>query len=421
MTLETTSPIAIWPWENETDLQTWIKFRGGSDSLGRPIPPPTDAFYNITFGDDTGENSFIYEYMVINRTFWIDDFHTYHSIGTYNLTLNISNFVNWMYFERKIYVDNPVMNMTAWATPWIVRVNETSEITVNMTWGSRYNLTWDWKDPNNNTNPTIYFDWYNRTMKQSHWYVAPFVYPVTLTATNSWNTTVIEIEKPLIVQHIIRDIKMDCSETDPAKLRSPSWIANWSCEIKICGGHAHPTNVTMNVSFGDLPINDQFNVPFTNNITDRPPDADGCKTHGEIVHPRGFYEGGTYIVNITMSNLVSNASMSWEIDVWEELYDIKFPLKWIWWTADKINNTDNANETAKLPVNDGFAMTPGGPKKYFPCLQEHGEYGETCIFKTSHFKGSHMHYHWYFDDSGPWGPAGTMDKVDNIWAHYSFS
>ena len=90
-------------------------------------------------------------YFVIDVDNPVIDRHDYYVVGTYDITLNISNFVSWMYFEQSIDLDEPVIDLMAWADPSIINVSAITTVHVNQTWGSRLNITWDWLDPNGPT------------------------------------------------------------------------------------------------------------------------------------------------------------------------------------------------------------------------------------------------------------------------------
>ena len=126
---------------------------------------------------------------------------------------------------------------------------------------------------------------------------------------------------------------------------SNDWTADFHCMIYILNGHHAPTNVTMFVNWGDMhEVNGQMEYH-----TSGPTELIGNMTfmgttdynltqvgklaylYSEIVH--NYTEGGTYCVNVTLQNLVSNYSMMQCQRIIEKIVEIEFFPHMIRWAT----------------------------------------------------------------------------------------
>ena len=257
MSLSTDSPIAYERGTDRSTLTLTISFAGG-------VPPPTNAHYKYNFGNTMPNRSEVLKqdsYFVIDEDNPVIDRHDYYVVGTYYITLNISNFVSWMYFEQRVDLDEPVIDLKAWADPSIINVSAITTVHVSQTWGSRLNITWEWLDPNDQHSTMQWYEFWNEPRHQQHFWQEDGVFPMPITATNTygtWNTTLIE---PIIVQFPIVEVYLECPIGQRINYET-NWMANYHCNIFIARDVPPPTNVTISVTWGDYHVNNATGEKF---------------------------------------------------------------------------------------------------------------------------------------------------------------
>ena len=392
MTLTTDSPIPFIRGTNQSILTLTISFAGG-------VPPPTNAHYKYNFGNTMpGDNKTLTQdrYFVIDENNPVVDYHAYYVVGTYYISLNISNFVSWMYFEQQVDLDEPVMDLTAWAEPNIINVTEVTTIHVNQTWGSRVNITWDWLDLNDTMDVTQWYEFWYEERFQKHSYVEYGVFPISITATNtlqSWHTTLLV---PLIVQFPIVEVYVECPIGQRIN-EDTLWMADYHCMIYIAKDVRPPTNVTIFVTWGDYwEVENGTHAQYTSGPTRLTNNMSAPGYHrlrengklaylyAEIVHPRNYTEGGTYYQNITMNNLVSDTFISSYQRVIEKIVRIRFDTTMIKYYTEDYNFTQGGEQ----PEHERTGFGPD---------QEHFPIG-WVVFYVNLTKGSHIHFDWDFGD-----------------------
>lgn len=401
MTLDSDSPRPYVRGTNETVMCFTISFAGG-------VPPPTNAFYKYNFGNTMPNDNVTLtqdSYFVIDENTPVIDCHAYYVVGTYLVTLNISNFVSWMYFTLNVDVDEPVMDLTAWADPDIINVTTVTTIHVTQTWGSRTTVTWDWLDPNDPNPTTQWYEFWNDTKYQNHFWQDFGVFPIEITSTNtlqSWYTTLLV---PLIVQFPIVELYMECPIGQRINYQT-NWMADYHCMIYIVRGVPPPTNVTIFMTWGDYYEDDNGTVQeYTSGPTRMTPNMtqEGCCNnarddcchilrdngkqaylYSELVHPRNYTEGGTYWQNLTLYNLVSDHFISSYQRIIEKIVEILFETEMIKYYTPEYNFTLGGEQPEAEKI--GF----GPDKEHFPigCV----------VFYIHLWKGSHIHFNWDFDD-----------------------
>ncbi len=405
MTLSTNSPIPLLKGASQSDLSLTIQFT----NTGK-VPEPTNAVYEYVFGNTRpGENETLKKFsaFTLDSNDQVIDQHPYYAVGTYVVTMNISNFVSFIYDEQRVDVDEPVMDLLAWADPPIINATADTTVHVNMTWGSRTNVTWDWLDPNSANTVEFYTFWHDTKM-QTHAWQDSGVFPVLVTAENTlraWNTT---IEVPVIVQWPIVEVYTEC----PMEVRisyANNWRADYHCQIYIAKGFAPPTNVTVFVNWGD-----QYEVNGTKHYYTSGPTAlvNNMSAPGfhrlqngklgylysEFVHPMNYVEGDTYWINFTMQNLVSQHSESIKHRIIEKIVDIEFYPTMIKWLGDDYNFTKGGQQNESEHI--GYAPDQEEPPLYFPLEYELAVYVHL-------YKGSHIYFDWDFDDD-----SGNLTVMD---------
>ena len=152
--------------------------------------------------------------------------HHYITYGEYNVTVNISNFVSSYMMWQIIQIDQPIVNLRAMnASLYFVRVGYNTSIEILCDWGSRMDVSWDWKDGEVTEQ---YYQGFDIPMEQTHIYTTPGTYNVLCSATNVYTTEPVTsyIPIPIIAQYDILNISLICPKiTD---LEGPEWIAEFS-------------------------------------------------------------------------------------------------------------------------------------------------------------------------------------------------
>ena len=412
MSLSTDSPIAYERGTDRSTLTLTISFAGG-------VPPPTNAHYKYNFGNTMPNQNEVLKqdsYFVIDEDNPVIDRHDYYVVGTYYITLNISNFVSWMYFEQRVDLDEPVIDPKAWADPSIINVSAITTVHVNQTWGSRLNITWDWLDPNDQHSTMQWYEFWHEPRLQRHFWQEDGVFPMPITATNTYGTWNITLIEPIIVQFPIVEVYLECPIGQRINYET-NWMANYHCHIFIARDVPPPTNVTISVTWGDYHVNNATGEKFEyvsnpvrleGNMTQNccePPDPpraliksdDTCchrlrengkeaYLYAEIVHPRNYTEGGTYWQNVTMFNLVSNDFLSSYQRLIELIVHIEFNTTMIKRVSPEYNFTMGDDQEEHEFI--GY----GPDKEHFPI--------GWVVFYIKLWKGSHIHFDWDFDDGG---------------------
>ena len=137
------------------------------------VPDPTDPYILVDYGDGYNATGLL----VIAQDSPNYTYHSYATYGTYNLTLNISNFVSFLYFEKTVDVDQPITNVEVLAEPEHIKTHSETTVSVTMSWGSRVSLSWDLKDGNT---VTTFAENYTDTMMAQNTYHHPGLFLITL-------------------------------------------------------------------------------------------------------------------------------------------------------------------------------------------------------------------------------------------------
>lgn len=235
MELEALTPIAL-TYNLIAVCRLTISFTGASNN----VPLATDPFIHYEYGDGVNTSSAL---TIASNSPRIDT-HSYLAYGSFNLTLNISNFVNYMFFERTIDVDKRIENVFLWANPLHIVTGNQTKIQANMTWGSRITLNFDFKDE---TTQVQYIEHYDQPMESIHTYNSPGIYPITVQAINTLDNITTLINESVIVQNPIIDVHFTCTPVSLLQ-KSLGYVEQVQCDLWLDNGVAEPTDVYLEVS-----------------------------------------------------------------------------------------------------------------------------------------------------------------------------
>ena len=348
LTLAYPNPIEILPdYPGETDFS--VNFLGGL--------VPTDAFYDYTLGDGSTVN----KYLAISTSSPSMDVHNYSAVGTYNVTLNVSNCVSYMWFRKEVVVDEPIRDLSVWSEPRIHKLTESVRIHVNITWGSRLHVTWVLQD---GTNQTQFFNTHQEDKFIDYVYGSKGHYFVKIIASNVHGSHEVTLIPPIIVQHPVRGFKFDCWKQ--GLISPPHWNTSLPCRLWLQTIYSFPTDANITVDYGD-------GLSVTWPLADN---SDGMTspTHhvvGRFQHPVGYMSSGQPLVQVTIENLVSVQVMNFSVKLFTGIVGLEKQV----FIFD--------NETG----DTGSGM--GKNKSYYPLE-------ESILFQVGISNGSEVYYKWAF-------------------------
>ncbi len=353
--------------------------------LAPSVNAPTDASLRYTMG--TGSNVPVVEpvdFVSSNPSTYM---FKYSSIGTYEITFNISNLIGYLTYNKTLTVDQHVTHLTAVPLPIHVRVNQSTNLIVTMVWGSRFQVTIDWTD---STALTVAdYVSYTDTIQHSHIFISPGVYTVLVKVVNSLGPTSFTINPPIIVQYPVLTRCITLGGDQLIFLTDP-WDVVYKLDILIkpdCIDIA-PTNVTISVLFGDGSA--AVEVPFVAAADS----SRNTSTHSHwltITHANKYKLGDNYTITAQMWNLVSNETFEYNIHIIEKIHHMSCKILYI----------DN-NATEKEGVT-----TTGGTHPSFTT--------DLLIYRCTKVRGTDIRYSWIFGD------GESISVYDTLEVHHNFS
>lgn len=298
---------------------------------------------------------------------WLDiSSWNYNRFGTYTVTLNVSNFVSYMFWNFTIDVDEPVLNLIIIADHYIIEWNTTVNLTSSMTWGSRINLTWDFADGSD----TVLTPYNPLGINEvTHLCNVVGVFHSDVTATNLVSSVTAWLESPLIVQHKVQHFLILGPKISLIKKMKFEVIVHFLLVVE--KPYHIATNASYNITFGDgTPTNSSYLEGA------RIPDLDTDIYSHALSFEHGYLFGGDYEVCITLWNLVNNGTYCFNHTVYDTIYGTRDKVYYI---GDNLTNFQ------------GYLGDTDQPN-YFR-LED-----EIEIFVNS-TRGSHIYYHWDFGDN----------------------
>lgn len=295
-------------------------------------------------------------------------YHEYTLFGTYNVSVNISNYVDFEYFPLILDVDEPIYDLDFTPYPVYVPIRTNSQLVVSMSWGSRAECTITVGDGS----PTYVLpcDRLN-SMNISHKFDTVGVFYAGASGNNTINTQLISSSLgPIIVQIPVDGFEVKCIKcsNDIGPQTYTTYNTSVSFELLFQTNKERPTNASYTIDFGDGTITPPQELPKTfhdDNIG-------GGKAR---VFPfQHFYlRGGNYSVTVNIWNLVSNVNYSCLHDLYEKIVNLRITVY------------DHDPDT-------GITKVGGGPELNYFALEHQ------VLFVASHDRGSHVTYHWDFGD-----------------------
>ncbi|XP_013386005.1 uncharacterized protein LOC106155635 isoform X1 [Lingula anatina] len=411
--LDSNAPVAVWP-NGTCDAFFTIAFGGN-------VPVATDAYYeyeipyhvvetsgngtvttvavsavsssgndsssgNTTSAPTTVEPTFLHRrktYLNISTSSPVTDHDTCPSFGTYNVTLNISNCVSYDILATTLVVDEPILGLAITADPYFVVINTNSYICVEVTWGSRLNVTLDYGDGT----PLEIFE-YNRTGSNCflHNYTSGGNFTLNATAVNSVSSARVSAPSPIIVQVPVDGFKL----TGPSMgmVLEPEWMIEMEFHLLHENGVLLPSDAFYNISFGDGNSTEVRPLEVSTNMTGNLTDYSFY-----ISFSHRYYRGDRYTVSVEIFNLASKVIYPFVIDIYEKITN----LQWEVYSFETVNSID--------VYSIGF----GPQQDYFPL--EKYVYMNASTTKG----GGSVNYTWNLGDG-----SGTQTKFGDPTFAYLF-
>nr|XP_034310453.1 uncharacterized protein LOC105340501 isoform X2 [Crassostrea gigas] len=295
-------------------------------------------------------------------------YHDYTMFGTYNVSVNISNYVDFEYFPLILDVDEPIYDLDFTPSPVYVAIRTNSQLVVSMSWGSRAECMITVGDGSPSyVSPCDRFN----SMSISHKFDKVGVFHAGASGSNTINSQLISSSLgPIIVQIPVDGFEVICivcaNVIGPPK--STTYNTKVNFELLFQNSKDRPTNASYTIDFGDGTITPPQELPKT--FYDD--NFGGVKA---IVFPfHHFYlRGGNYSVTVNIWNLVSNVNYSCLHDLYERIVNLRITVY------------DHDPDT-------GITKAGGGANQNYFALEHQ------VLFVASHDRGSHVTYHWDFGE-----------------------
>ncbi|KAH3871232.1 hypothetical protein DPMN_034426 [Dreissena polymorpha] len=308
--------------------------------------------------------------------------HPYIDAGTYNVSMNVSNLVSWIFLHQVVDVDEKLYEVVLTPALHYVITNTFVDLLVTMLAGTRATCLYESGDGS----PTVLIPCSRIAVASvSHQYATVGVYHPSVFANNSVGYVFVYSSiGPIFVQNPVVGFKT-VSLTKIAFIGppyTPTYELTLKFELLFDNRELLPTNASYKVDFGD---------GYVTSVLDLPPIVKVTNYNGsydlmlELTHT--YIHGGNFSIDITIWNLVSNVTYSDTFDIYEAIANLRV-------------NT--------FGYDAGVKMTGLGPEmNYF--AQENPVW-----FQASHDKGSHVSYFWIFNDS----LSESTDLIDYVLHNY---
>ncbi|XP_070579639.1 polycystin-1-related protein-like [Ptychodera flava] len=368
LTFSTNSPGVILENSDGTIAYTWVYH-------GDITTPPSTASVHYTIASDI-------EYI---RSFPIDTtggtviIHnlTIANYGTYNTIVTISNRVSSVTFYERIEMEELVENLVIITdpTPPYIEVDQTLYATVQYSWGSRVSFEWDFQD-----------DYSSRIQvgiggatSFSHSYNESGTYQLQVTAENllGVKTTYVEVK----VQYPVRGFVMHGRKLNKLKKLDIGYVTV-PFDLYISNAVPQgefPSEAYYDIDFGDTQYDD---IILTLNNADSNRDT-ASEYHVMSFTNIQYFAAGHYTVNITIYNLVSNGSYSFDFYIYESITDLEEQVKYNEFMMNLTEGTGNKTLDQIPFMFDG--------EMYLPLE-------EAVVFTATHTSGTGLTYTWNFGD-----------------------
>lgn len=296
-------------------------------------------------------------------------YHDYTFFGTYNVSVNISNLVDFEYFPLTLDIDEPIYDLDFTPYPVYVPIRTNSDLVVSMSWGSRVECTITVGDGSPTyTSPCDRFN----AMNISHYFDTVGVFYAGATGNNTINMQQVSSSLgPIIVQIPVDGFEVTCDvcSNDIGPPTYTTYNTSVSFKLTFQNSKERPTNASYTIDYGDGTITPPQDLPktFAND------NIGGGKA---LVFPfQHFYlRGGNYTVKVHIWNLVSNVSHPCLHDLFESITNLRLTVY-------------------DYDPDTGIKKTGGGPSQNYFALEHQ------VLFVASHDRGSHVTYHWDYGDS----------------------
>lgn len=348
-------------------------------SFDGTVLPPTDAFVLYTMGDTPTASSRFSHYLVISVASPVVDTYVYSTFGTYNISLNVSNFVSYQFFQAVIDVDQVVLNLAIASDLQLVVFNVTVvQFTISMTWGSRVLLTWNWLDDTASENAPYEA---TATNMKRHTYAKVGVYYTQAIAVNTVGETIAALPTPVIVQQPVTGFVL-IPDKARAVISGPDWYYTMPFHLFETRGVPLCTNATFQIDYGDGNFSSSIDLNGAT-ATLRNPSMD----NGSLVHVLTFthkyYVGAIYNINISIWNLVSAGWYPTTIKMYEQIAGLHGNVTLLY----NVNGSSVNLNDSKVTQRPGY----GAKADYFPL--------DMCLFVQTWFsRGVFLSYLWDFGD-----------------------
>ena len=295
--------------------------------------------------------------------------HEYSLEATYDVTVNISNLVSYMYFTLTFEVDKPIYDLILIAEPTYVVKNAYASLNVSMSWGSRVICAWYIGDGTPSVSADC--DHYSQT-SYSHLFTQVGVFHPEVYAINAVSSSNVSSSTgPIIVQVPVTKFSLRCP-VDDNKI-GPPWFADYKTNVTFellweYWQHEYPTNASYTIDFGDGTVTSPVLLKTT---FDNQNHLLGKHLVFDLYHT--YLKGGNYTVSITIWNLVSNETYTVSHDIYESLVGLD------------VNIFDYNPATGQDGVGGGLGQN------YFTLENP-------VKFVASHQRGSHVTYTWKYGD-----------------------
>lgn len=334
---------------------------------GDPSTPPTDASVDYFFNP----------YITPTEKFTIDDANPVVQdmplalYGTYYTNVNISNLVSWMYFTAEIEMEQPVLNLRVTCNRLHIKVGMRAKLLVEIDWGSRVRYTWDYKDGN------VVDVRLGGNMLRRHQYKDHGIFYVAVTATNLLGSSTYVLPDPVIVQYPIKGFEWTGRRLSQLIVRNgyvgvPFYI-HMSKEFHF------PTDATFTVDWGDGQVDGSKDLTTAGSDSGRDTDV----AYHILTVNHYYTEWGHYNVTIHMENLISDATLMFDVWIYETITQLEKEVAYNELILDGDYSLGNATHD-----KEGYTDS----HNYF-------QLEEAIVVIATHASGTGLTYTWDFGDT----------------------
>lgn len=359
---------------NSTTTETTAKTTTASDNTTVPGCPLDQYNYCMLTIPPAGPTATsIIATTMAQDFFSIPISYIYTTENTYNVSVNISNLVSYMFFTLPIEADKPIYGLVFRPYPPYVPIDTNGILNISMSWGSRATCTFYIGDGS----PVVSLpcDHYEQ-VSYSYLFSVVGVYHSKVFSINSLGSVNVSSSTgPIIVQIPVTKFSLRCPVD--SNYIGPPWTLEYKRNVSFelvwdyQNNNRYPTNASYTIDFGDGIVSSPELLPTTfEDQNYRCP----SKCYKVFTFYHTYVRGGNYSVNINIWNLVSDVTYSAKHDLYEGLVGLGLT----------VTDFDSSTNVEKLG---------GGPdQNYF--AQEH-----QVKFVASLEHGSHVTYKWTYGDT----------------------